>query len=107
MPSSKSPTARISPKLQLRACSTSRYMALVLHASLTISWPPSSILDVRIVENLVLIFCQGKAKHKAWQKEVDAKVSAADAEKRYIALVEKLKGSYGFDPNKAPEQVGA
>jgi len=49
---------------------------------------------------------QGKAKHKAWQKEVDAGVSAEDAEKRYIDLVEKLKGQYGFDPSKVPEAVG-
>lgn len=49
---------------------------------------------------------QGKAKQKAWQKEVDAKVSQADAEKRYIALVEKLKGAYGYDPSKAAEPVG-
>ncbi|KIW66449.1 hypothetical protein PV04_05784 [Phialophora macrospora] len=49
---------------------------------------------------------KGKAKHKAWQKEVDAGTSAADAEKRYIDLVEKLKGQYGFDPSKSPEAVG-
>jgi len=50
---------------------------------------------------------KGKAKHKAWQKEVDAGTSASDAEKRYIDLVEKLKGQYGYDANKVPEAVGA
>ncbi|EXJ57906.1 diazepam-binding inhibitor (GABA receptor modulator, acyl-CoA-binding protein) [Cladophialophora yegresii CBS 114405] len=50
---------------------------------------------------------KGKAKHKAWQKEVDAGTSAADAEKKYIDLVNKLKGQYGFDPSKAPEAVGS
>jgi len=49
---------------------------------------------------------KGKAKHKAWQKEVDAKVSAPNAEKRYIDLVNKLKQEYGFDPSKSPEAVG-
>lgn len=56
------------------------------------------------VADLVL---QGKAKHKAWQKEVDAGTSASDAEKKYIDLVEKLKGQYGFDANKVPEAVGS
>lgn len=49
---------------------------------------------------------QGKAKYKAWEKEVQAGLSASDAEKRYIELVESLKGKYGFDPSKAPEAVG-
>jgi len=49
---------------------------------------------------------KGKAKYKAWQKEVDAGTSAADAEKRYIDLVNKLKDQYGFDPSKTPEAVG-
>jgi len=49
---------------------------------------------------------KGKAKHKAWQKEIDSGLSASDAEKRYIDLVNKLKQSYGFDPSKAPEAVG-
>ncbi|EXJ92187.1 diazepam-binding inhibitor (GABA receptor modulator, acyl-CoA-binding protein) [Capronia epimyces CBS 606.96] len=50
---------------------------------------------------------KGKAKHKAWQKEVDAGTTAADAEKRYVELVGKLKEKYGFDPSKAPEAVGS
>jgi diazepam-binding inhibitor (GABA receptor modulator, acyl-CoA-binding protein) len=50
---------------------------------------------------------QGKAKYKAWEKEVQAGTSASDAETKYIALVEKLKSQYGFDPTKALEAVGA
>lgn len=49
---------------------------------------------------------EGKAKQKAWQKEADAGTSQADAEKRYVALVEKLKGAYGYDANKKAEAVG-
>ncbi|KIV89563.1 hypothetical protein PV10_06953 [Exophiala mesophila] len=49
---------------------------------------------------------KGKAKHKAWQKEVDAGTSAETAETRYIALIAKLKEKYGFDASKAPEPVG-
>jgi len=50
---------------------------------------------------------KGKAKHKAWQKEIDAGTSASDAESRYVALVEKLKEKYGYDANKKPEAVGS
>ncbi|KIW33007.1 uncharacterized protein PV07_04511 [Cladophialophora immunda] len=49
---------------------------------------------------------KGKAKHKAWQKEVDAGTTAEAAEDRYIKLVESLKTKYGFDPSKVPEAVG-
>ena len=49
---------------------------------------------------------EGKAKQKAWQKEVDAGTSKADAEKKYVALVEKLKTTYGYDANKPAEAVG-
>jgi len=49
---------------------------------------------------------QGKAKYKAWQKEIDAGTTPEDAETRYIALVEKLKEKYGYDEGKAAEPVG-
>jgi diazepam-binding inhibitor (GABA receptor modulator, acyl-CoA-binding protein) len=48
---------------------------------------------------------KGKAKQKSWQKEVDAGTKPADAEKRYVELVEKLKKAYGFDANKSPEAL--
>ena len=34
---------------------------------------------------------------------MDEKVTPKDAQAKYVALVEKLKGQYGFDANKAPE----
>lgn len=40
---------------------------------------------------------QGKAKKNSWQKLVDEGVTTEEAQKRYIDLVEKLKGIYGFD----------
>jgi len=49
---------------------------------------------------------KGKAKHKAWQKEVDSGTSASGAETKYVKLVEKLKQQYGYDASKAPEAVG-
>lgn len=50
---------------------------------------------------------QGKAKRKAWQKIVDEGVTPQEAQKRYVALVEKLKEKHGYDPNKVPEAVGS
>lgn len=39
---------------------------------------------------------QGKAKRNKWQKYVDEGVSAADAEKAYIAKVAKLVQEHGL-----------
>ncbi|KJZ79839.1 hypothetical protein HIM_00553 [Hirsutella minnesotensis 3608] len=50
---------------------------------------------------------KNKAKKNAWQKIVDEGVSAEQAQERYIALVEKLKVTYGYDANKVPEAVAA
>lgn len=51
---------------------------------------------------------QGKYKYKAWEKvAVEEGVTPADAEKKYIALVEAMKQKHGYDPSKKPEEVGA
>ena len=50
---------------------------------------------------------QGKAKYNAWKKLVEEGVTAEQAQERYVAKVEELKGKYGFDANKAPEAVGS
>ncbi|CCU82997.1 unnamed protein product [Blumeria hordei] len=47
---------------------------------------------------------KGKAKRRAW-KEV-SHYSQKEAEEKYIQLIEELKVSNGFDPNKVPEVVG-
>ena len=49
---------------------------------------------------------QGKTKHKAWAKINDEGVSPEEAQEQYVQLVEKLKGKYGYDADKAPEPVG-
>ncbi|KYK59348.1 acyl CoA binding protein [Drechmeria coniospora] len=49
----------------------------------------------------------GKAKKGAWQKIVDEGITAEQAQERYVALVEKMKETYGYDENKEPEAVGA
>jgi len=41
-------------------------------------------------------YVQAKYKYNAWKKVVDAKTSPQDAQKQYVALVTKLKGTYGF-----------
>jgi len=50
---------------------------------------------------------QGKAKRNAWKKVVDEGISAEESQERYVALVEKLKVTYAFDPSKEPEAVGS
>lgn len=50
---------------------------------------------------------QGKAKKASWQKFVDEGLTAELAQERYIALVDKLKSTYGYDENKQPEAVGS
>ena len=49
---------------------------------------------------------QGKAKKKAWQKLVDEGLTQEQAQEKYVALVESLKGKYGYDASKEPEAVG-
>lgn len=44
-----------------------------------------------------MFFVQGKAKKGAWKKIHDEGVSAEDAQKRYVELVEKLKEKHGFE----------
>ncbi|KAI1436318.1 acyl CoA binding protein-domain-containing protein [Xylaria sp. CBS 124048] len=50
---------------------------------------------------------RGKAKLRAWEGIVDSGATPEQAQERYIALVEKLKEKYGFDPAKEPEAVGS
>lgn len=39
---------------------------------------------------------QGKAKKNAWKKVVDDNLKPADAQKKYVDLVESLKKKHGF-----------
>ncbi|KAI1244242.1 hypothetical protein MGN70_014112 [Eutypa lata] len=50
---------------------------------------------------------KGKAKYNAWKKLAEEGITAEQAQERYIAKVEELKGKYGYDANKEPEAVGA
>lgn len=49
---------------------------------------------------------KGKAKKSAWQKAVDDGNTPETAQEKYVALVERLKTTYGYDENKVPETVG-
>ncbi|KAK4692263.1 hypothetical protein P7C71_g4907, partial [Lecanoromycetidae sp. Uapishka_2] len=40
---------------------------------------------------------QGKYKYNAWKKVSEDKVTPQAAQKHYVDLVTKLKGTYGFD----------
>ncbi|EMR69322.1 putative acyl binding protein [Eutypa lata UCREL1] len=50
---------------------------------------------------------KGKAKYNAWKKLAEEGITAEQAQERYIAKVEELKGKYGYDANKEPEAVGS
>jgi len=50
---------------------------------------------------------QGKAKKNAWQKVVDEGITPEQAQEKYVALVERMKTTYGYDANKDPEAVGS
>jgi diazepam-binding inhibitor (GABA receptor modulating acyl-CoA-binding protein) len=50
---------------------------------------------------------QGKAKKRAWQKLVDEGITADAAKEKYVAKIESMKETYGYDANKVPEAVGA
>jgi diazepam-binding inhibitor (GABA receptor modulating acyl-CoA-binding protein) len=43
---------------------------------------------------------------RAWKKAVDESLPQKQAQEDYVKLVEKLKESYGYDPDKKPEEVG-
>ena len=49
-------------------------------------------------EDMSLIhLLQGKYKYNAWKKLVEEGVTAEQAKERYVALVEELKGKYGYE----------
>ncbi|RMD41672.1 hypothetical protein DV735_g3442, partial [Chaetothyriales sp. CBS 134920] len=51
--------------------------------------------DISKVQQPGIFDLKGKAKYNAWKKEVDSGITAEQAEKRYIELVETLKSKYG------------
>jgi hypothetical protein len=69
------------------------------------TWPRLSWIEFRFGP-LTPHFKQGKAKKNAWQKIVDDGITTEQAQERYVALVEKMKASYGYDADKEPEAVG-
>ncbi|KAK3997405.1 acyl CoA binding protein-domain-containing protein [Cladorrhinum sp. PSN332] len=49
---------------------------------------------------------KGKAKYNAWKRIVEDGLSAEEAQTKYVAKVEELKNTLGYDANKEPEAVG-
>lgn len=74
---------------RLPACSSSRYVNHI-DSSTQAHW--SQAIEIYPYSRL-----QEKAKRNAWQKLVDEKVSAEDAQQRYVKLVNDLKEKYGYN----------
>ncbi|KAJ4294816.1 acyl-CoA-binding protein (ACBP)/diazepam binding inhibitor (DBI)/endozepine (EP) [Collariella sp. IMI 366227] len=49
---------------------------------------------------------QGKAKYNAWRAAVDDALTPEKAQENYVAKIEAMKGTYGYDADKVPEAVG-
>jgi diazepam-binding inhibitor (GABA receptor modulating acyl-CoA-binding protein) len=49
---------------------------------------------------------QGKAKYNAWKAAVEDGITPEQAQEKYVAKIEEMKGKYGYDESKEPEAVG-
>ncbi|KAL2754458.1 hypothetical protein ACRALDRAFT_1070238 [Sodiomyces alcalophilus JCM 7366] len=61
--------------------------------------------DIRHSPSPGMFDLKAKAKRSAWQKVIDEGTTPEQAQEKYVALVNKLKETYGFDANKEPEEV--
>ena len=65
-------------------------------------FPSTRVIPTDSLTSYVLL--QGKYKYNAWKKvATEENLSPADAQKKYVGLIEQHKKSYGYDANKAPE----
>ncbi|CAD6439169.1 04e413b1-e518-4aeb-8e7b-432d57d0c6d6 [Sclerotinia trifoliorum] len=62
--------------------------------------------DISKAEAPGMFDIKGKAKKKAWQEKVDSGITSDEAKEKYVAKVEELKQSCGYDADKVPESVG-
>ena len=89
-PSSRPATARIFPKRHSQALLISRFVQQSSH-------PRIPYLSCYMGNNGGCAF-QGKYKYNAWKKCVqEENTSPQDAQKKYVDLIAKLKGIYGFE----------
>ncbi|KAK3324703.1 putative fatty acid binding protein [Cercophora scortea] len=60
-------------------------------------------------EDLLEIYAlyKGKAKYNAWSKLNDDSLTPEEAQAKYVAKIEEMKATYGYDADKQPEAVGA
>ena len=49
---------------------------------------------------------QGKAKYNAWKAATEDSLTPEEAQEKYVAKVEEMKATYGYDADKQPEAVG-
>ena len=67
-----------------------------MHPISSLPWPTAGLL--RAVLANVGCGTQEKYKYNAWKKvAVEDKVTPSAAQQHYVQLVEKLKGTYGFN----------
>lgn len=90
-PSIRSEQARTLRRLPSRACSTSRSVDVA-----PIPAPSSQPANPP----------QGKAKYNAWKAATDDGLTPEEAQEKYVAKVEEMKATYGYDADKQPEAVG-
>ncbi|KAK4130177.1 acyl-CoA-binding protein [Trichocladium antarcticum] len=49
---------------------------------------------------------KGKAKYNAWNNAVGDGLTVEEAQEKYVAKIEEMKKTYGYDADKQPEAVG-
>ncbi|CAH0048729.1 unnamed protein product [Clonostachys solani] len=72
--------------------------------------PEPGMFDLKAskyAHSIKLPISKGKAKRNAWKKHADEGLTPEKAQEQYVALVESLKESVGYDANKVPETVGS
>ncbi|TQS35297.1 hypothetical protein Golomagni_04287 [Golovinomyces magnicellulatus] len=62
--------------------------------------------DIKKADAVGIFDIKEKAKRRAWQEQVDTKITKEEAREKYIELVEKYKITYRYDPNKVSETIG-
>ncbi|KAK4245228.1 hypothetical protein VTI28DRAFT_9750 [Corynascus sepedonium] len=62
--------------------------------------------DIEKAEQPGMFDLKGKAKYKAWKAAVDEGITPEQAQEKYVAKIEEMKKTYGYDENKQPEAVG-
>ncbi len=71
------------------------------------AFPPPSKDKEKTAANTTPSPQQGKAKLNAWKKLAEDDLTVEEAQEKYVAKIEEMKVTYGYDKDKEPEAVGA